>query len=540
MVVRLVIARGRMRPITRLATVLTAATLLGISVGGADAQSRTCVTKRTKIVGGDKANIENWPGQAVFRLHSDTGNVSLYFCGGTAISDRWVLTAAHCLPDYLTKLTGELHDSNGTLHMGQLEIVLGAGDLTVVPAERVFAVEKVVMHERYRTAVDTANTIADDAQRARAIANIAPTIGDDIALIRLARPWTGSIADVSLTTATDPAASGVQVRVAGFGKTEHNASRNNLDRYVRADGKGELFAGSSRLLESAVETIAPQTCKGRYTNSTLGAGQICAGLEQGGKDSCQGDSGGPLVVADVDNCPRQIGVVSWGEGCAEKQAYGVYTRVSHYADWIQRHTGPLKTTAAPLAVTGGGNPLTVTQLDEGLRQLDSVLGPGKGRVQIGIRNGNRVKLGGKVVFDATSEIAGRLVILDINANREVMPLYPNQYVTAGSIGRIGAGQRVSVPGPDYPGFTAFEAQEPVGKGALLALVVPEEFDIERFIVPARQMTKGFAPVNDPPSYFMRLIQQIETALASRTRAGRSGTDELQRWGYAVVDYEIVK
>ena len=50
---------------------------------------------------------------------------------------------------------------------------------------------------------------------------------------------------------------------------------------------------------------------------------FCAGLTQGGKDSCQGDSGGPIV----DSSKTLVGLVSWGEGCAEPNAPGVYTRV---------------------------------------------------------------------------------------------------------------------------------------------------------------------------------------------------------------------
>jgi hypothetical protein len=246
------------------------------------------------------------------------------------------------------------------------------------------------------------------------------------------------------------------------------------------------------------------------------------------------------VVADVNNCPHQIGIVSWGAGCADKQAYGVYTRVSAYANWIQRHTGPIKGAAPMASATNAGATLTVAQLDEGLRQLDSMLGATRGRVQIGLRGQNRVKLKDKVIFEAQSDIAGRLVILDINANREVVMLYPNKYVASGNIGRIAAGQRVAVPGLDYPGFTAFEAQEPIGKGTLLGLIVPEEFEVERFIAPQQQVTKGFAPVNEPPSYFMRFIRQIETALLTNTRAGGAGADELKRWSYGVVEYEIVR
>jgi secreted trypsin-like serine protease len=511
----------------------------------AAAQERSCASKRGKIVGGSAANVTNWPGQAALRLHSDSGKVSWYFCGGTAISDRWVLTAAHCLHDYRDTLNGPLADSNGTVHNGRLEVVLESGDLKTASASAAYAVDRVVIHETYRAALDIALAITNPIEREDALASVAQSVGNDIALVRLSRPWLGRTADLSLSAATDPGAeSGVQVRTAGFGKTQHNKTKESSDRFYRADKAGELYAGSSVLLEAAIETVAPAACAKRYKGSMIGTGQLCAGLEQAPKDSCQGDSGGPLVVQDVNSCPRQIGVVSWGIGCADRDKtgdlyYGVYTRVSAHADWIQKQTGPIKGAAVQTGRAAEAK-LSAAQIDEVIAQLAALLGPAKGRVSIGIVGGNRVKLRENVVFEAASTIDGRLIIIDINADGEVLLLYPNQYVAAGDAGRIKAGDKVAVPGANYPGFTSFEAREPIGKGRLLALVVPENFDIERFAADRPSMTKGFAPRNDPPGYLMRLIAQIETALTPPTRAGTSITDALKRWGYAIVEYEIVK
>jgi len=61
---------------------------------------------------------------------------------------------------------------------------------------------------------------------------------------------------------------------------------------------------------------------------------FCAGWLEGGKDACTGDSGGPLICAENDR-PVLRGITSWGLGCAEANAPGVYTRVEKYLDWIE-------------------------------------------------------------------------------------------------------------------------------------------------------------------------------------------------------------
>lgn len=513
-------------------TLFLAAAVMGLAALQSDAQaqqSRTCTVKRTKIVGGSQAGIQNWPGQAALRLHAERANVSEYFCGGTAIADRWVLTAAHCLHRFVNGTTADIGAADGKIHQGRLEVVVGVDDLRSAPRDRSIPVERVFLHEAYRDRLLTGQ------------AEPAVDHGDDIALLRLSRPWQGAISQLQLSEPSDPANEpGVPVHVAGFGSMH---SGQGSVWHSRSDGSGTLAAATTLLQEVGVLTVATPTCKSLYqgrtgfANAKIAGGQICAGLSQGGKDSCSGDSGGPLVVRDVDGCPRQVGVVSWGDGCADAGAYGVYTRVSAYADWIQKLTGPLTQTTTAVAPP---QKLTLAQLQESLRQLEDLLGSARGKIELGIRGGTVVRLGAEVIFEATSQIGGRLLVLDINANLEVMPIYPNQY-TGGNLGMIRANQKVLVPGPDYPGFTAFRVVEPVGKGYLLAMVVPEEFDIERIATPRAQITKGFAPVNNPPSYLVQLIRQIEIALLGRTRTGEPvGRSDTGRWAFVLTPYEIVR
>ena len=117
-------------------------------------------------------------------------------------------------------------------------------------------------------------------------------------------------------------------------------------------GWGDLQYGGQLpdiLQEVKVTTMTNQRCRWKYDHSSITDYMICAG--DVGRDSCQGDSGGPLSVLGQDDRYSQIGIVSWGQGCARKGYPGVYTRydriseyrelnfsllfrVGRYVDWI--------------------------------------------------------------------------------------------------------------------------------------------------------------------------------------------------------------
>src|SRR5438128_1390791 len=229
---------------------------------------------RPKIVGGHPAQLKDWPGQAVLRIHAKEAKSAHYFCGGAALNERWIVTAAHCFEGVAANLAATFYDARGRFHVGALEVVLGIDNLDALRNEHVYEVDKVVLREGYGKPEAT---------------------GQDIALVRLKTPYTGPVARLSLDFSTDPQTPpGAQVRVAGFGALKSEASLNTY----RHPGGHEYQALSKRLQETAVPTVATEQCKARYPNNKIDAEQICAGLEEGGKDSCQGDSGGPLVAYD--------------------------------------------------------------------------------------------------------------------------------------------------------------------------------------------------------------------------------------------------
>ena len=297
-----------------------AAMLLGLATG--------CV------VGGEDADPANWPGIASLQAHQ--GRSVYHECGATMISAEWALTAAHCLEGVEIDSTGRavqyFPDASGRrmTRFGPLVLTIGLGDLRETPADASFPVRGFTIHPDYVPGV--------------------PERGNDLALLQIDGRWEGPVA--SLDGLTGHAGDGLaadypDILVAGYGKLgETAAGEGGINRAGR-----HVSAPSLILQEAPVPLVKPDTCKTQVADliETYGleeeyAGvsvdpdtQICAGA--GGVDSCQGDSGGPLVLYDYDTGPVQVGVVSWGLGCARADSPGIYMRVAAYAGWISGVTG---------------------------------------------------------------------------------------------------------------------------------------------------------------------------------------------------------
>lgn len=100
-------------------------------------------------------------------------------------------------------------------------------------------------------------------------------------------------------------------------------------------GWGRTFPGgahSDALRETEVTILPASRCRSAY-RQFFRKGMLCAGSEGQGRDACQGDSGGPLMLF-MGGAWVQVGIVSFGYGCARPEYPGVYTRVPDYIHWI--------------------------------------------------------------------------------------------------------------------------------------------------------------------------------------------------------------
>jgi secreted trypsin-like serine protease len=196
-------------------------------------------------------------------------------CGGALYTRQIVLTAAHCV-----SRTGANTSITATL---------GVVDLQSASAVKIKSTF-VQRSATYPTAT-----------------------GGDWSLIKLASPAPASIP--TLPIATTAAFNSGTFDVAGWGAPTEGGAQQRF------------------LLKAQVPFVSDATCKaagGSYA-SLIPAAEICAGLTAGGVDTCQGDSGGPMFRKDNSNAWIQVGIVSWGEGCARPGKPGVYTEVSTFA-----------------------------------------------------------------------------------------------------------------------------------------------------------------------------------------------------------------
>nr|XP_045000782.1 suppressor of tumorigenicity 14 protein [Jaculus jaculus] len=245
-------------------------------------------TKQARVVGGTNADEGEWPWQV--SLHA-LGQGHL--CGASLISRSWLVSAAHCFTD----------DKNFRYSDPKMwTAFLGLLDQSKRSASGVqeHQIKRVIPHPSFNDF----------------------TFDYDIALLELEKPaqYSTVVRPVCLPDTSHVFPAGKAIWVTGWGHTQEG-------------GTGALI-----LQKGEIRVINQTTCEGLMPQQ-ITPRMMCVGFLSGGVDACQGDSGGPLSSVEADGRIFQAGVVSWGEGCAQRNKPGVYTRLPVFRDWIKDQTG---------------------------------------------------------------------------------------------------------------------------------------------------------------------------------------------------------
>ncbi|WP_057832794.1 trypsin-like serine protease [Colwellia sp. TT2012] len=222
-------------------------------------------------------------------------------CGASFIGDKWLLTAAHCVEDADINL---------------LQVNVGEYDLSN-GAENAKAIKRIYIHPEY---------------------NQDSAFNNDIALIELVETISHvAVKLVDYDTSRQLALTNSSVTVIGWGNQTAYGPNDEQPANDQPD----------KLRQVELNLLSNEQCKDKlaqaytdleginYLPHQVGItdSMICANYVGGAKGSCQGDSGGPLLV-NTNQGWQQIGIVSYGIGCANAEFPGVYARVGKFTDWI--------------------------------------------------------------------------------------------------------------------------------------------------------------------------------------------------------------
>ncbi|XP_051861751.1 venom serine protease Bi-VSP-like isoform X3 [Drosophila albomicans] len=245
-----------------------------------------------KIVGGDEAVKGAYPWIAL--LGYGDSSLSIFKCGGTLITARHVVTAAHCIKDNLSFVRLREHDlstDTDTTHM----------DINIV---------KNVSHSNYNKTDGRCDIAMLYLERNVEFTDIMKPICLPNSLSLRAKTYVD----------TNPI-------VIGWGNTQESGRSAKILRQLTIP-----------VLENSVCQNSYKAMNLSFSLNQFDKAILCAGILAGGQDACQGDSGGPLMTSEqLDNGEIRfylIGIVAYGYGCARPNIPGVYTSTQYFMDWI--------------------------------------------------------------------------------------------------------------------------------------------------------------------------------------------------------------
>jgi len=232
-------------------------------------------TEASRIVGGGEVAPNSIPWQVSIQ---DVSWNNWHICGGTVLSETYVLTGALCCQ-------GQAIDN--------MKVVGGVHDLfTEEGTEQGSTVQHILIHPDF----DPTSLI------------------NDICLLRLSSPFIINkvLLPVLLPITNYTWPQGSMARVSGWGK------------------QGEDGVSPATLQAADISIVDWEACRQIYGEEAVQEGMLCAGGD--GKDACQGDGGGPLTCGAESR--TLCGIVSWGLGCGLVGYPGIYTDVARYTEWI--------------------------------------------------------------------------------------------------------------------------------------------------------------------------------------------------------------